>query len=54
MRNRRSPVPVAGVRASGQALITTTDVGHGPGAAGPGFARVAVRDGAVLQEAAAA
>jgi DNA replication and repair protein RecF len=38
----------------GQALITTTDLGHVPGATEPGVARVAVVDGAVMQEAAAA
>ncbi len=38
----------------GQALITTTDLAHVPGATGAGVTRIAVRDGAVLQEAAAA
>jgi DNA replication and repair protein RecF len=45
---------VARVRAGGQAVITTTDLAHVPGASTPGVARVAVRDGALLQEAAAA
>jgi DNA replication and repair protein RecF len=45
---------VTRVRAGGQALITTTDVGHVPGASSADVARVAVTDGAVLQEAAAA
>jgi DNA replication and repair protein RecF len=40
--------------AGGQAVITTTDVGHVPGADRSGVARVAVADGVVLQEAAAA
>jgi DNA replication and repair protein RecF len=38
----------------GQAVVTTTDLAHVPGAADPGVARVAVVDGAVMQEAAAA
>jgi DNA replication and repair protein RecF len=42
------------VRGGGQAVITTTDVGHVPGASGGDVARIAVRDGVVLQEAAAA
>jgi DNA replication and repair protein RecF len=37
----------------GQSLITTTDVGHVPGAERPGVTRLAVVDGAVLQTAAA-
>jgi DNA replication and repair protein RecF len=45
---------VTRVRAGGQAVITTTDVGHVPGASVPGVVRVAVSDGALLQEAAAA
>jgi DNA replication and repair protein RecF len=40
--------------AGGQAVITTTDLGHVPGADSGGVARVAVADGVVLQEAAAA
>jgi DNA replication and repair protein RecF len=40
--------------AGGQAVITTTDLGHVPGADQSGVARVAVADGVVLQEAAAA
>lgn len=42
------------VRAGGQAVITTTDLGHVPGAGGAGVARIAVTEGQVLQEAAAA
>src|SRR4051812_21726780 len=34
----------------GQAVITTTDLGHVPGAEGPGFARVAVSDGSLEAE----
>jgi DNA replication and repair protein RecF len=45
---------VSRVRAGGQALITTTDVGHVPGASAPEVARIAVTDGTVLQEVAAA
>jgi DNA replication and repair protein RecF len=40
--------------AGGQAVITTTDLAHVPGAGERGVARVAVVDGAVMQEAAAA
>jgi len=35
----------------GQSVITTTDVGHVPGAEGPGVTRLAVVDGAVLRAA---
>ena len=42
------------VRAGGQAVITTTDLAHVPGASDPGVVRIAVTDGTVLQEAAAA
>ena len=38
----------------GQAVITTTDLEHVPGARDGGVARLAVGDGRVLQEAAAA
>ena len=38
----------------GQSVITTTDLAHVPGADRPGVVRIAVSDGAVLQEAAAA
>ena len=38
----------------GQALVTTTDLAHVPGASEPGVTRLAVSDGAVLQEALAA
>jgi DNA replication and repair protein RecF len=34
----------------GQAVITTTDLAHVPGAEGPGFARVAVVDGALAAD----
>jgi DNA replication and repair protein RecF len=40
--------------AGGQSVITTTDVEHVPGAVSPDVARIAVSDGRVLQEAAAA
>jgi DNA replication and repair protein RecF len=39
---------------AGQAVITTTDLAHVPGAREGGVARVAVADGAVIQEAQAA
>jgi DNA replication and repair protein RecF len=42
------------VRAAGQAVITTTDAGHVPGAQAPDVERIAVTDGTVLQSAAAA
>ena len=42
------------VRAGGQAVITTTDLGHVPGASGAGVVRIAVAEGTVLQEVAAA
>ena len=42
------------ITAGGQAFVTTTDLGHVPGATAPGVTRIAVRDGTVLQEAAAA
>ena len=42
------------VRASGQAVITTTDLAHVPGAERAHVARLAVAGGAVLQEARAA
>jgi DNA replication and repair protein RecF len=45
---------IARVTASGQAVVTTTDLAQVPGATAPGVTRIAVRDGAVLQEAAAA
>ena len=38
----------------GQAVITTTDLEHVPGAASPEVTRIAVSDGRVLQEAVAA
>ena len=40
------------LRADGQSVITTTDLGHVPGAEEPGVARLAIAEGAVLQEAA--
>ena len=42
------------VTAGGQALVTTTDLAHVPGATAAAVTRIAVRDGVVLQEAAAA
>jgi DNA replication and repair protein RecF len=39
---------------AGQALVTTTDLGHVPGANGADVVRLAVADGAVMQEALAA
>jgi DNA replication and repair protein RecF len=42
------------VTAGGQCLITTTDLAHVPGADAAGVTRIAVSDGAVLQEAVAA
>jgi DNA replication and repair protein RecF len=42
------------LRRGGQAVITTTDLEHVPGARGPAVARVAVASGAVLCEAVAA
>jgi hypothetical protein len=45
---------VARVRQRGQAVVTTTDVGHVPGAQAADVARVAVTDGTILQEALAA
>ncbi|MDQ3740380.1 MAG: DNA replication and repair protein RecF [Actinomycetota bacterium] len=45
---------VARVTAHGQAVVTTTDLAHVPGATAAGVTRIAVRDGTVLQEAAAA
>ncbi len=38
----------------GQSIITTTDLAHVPGADAPGVVRLAVADGAVLQDAVAA
>jgi len=40
------------LRARGQSLITTTDLAHVPGGDDPGIARLAIAEGAVLQEAA--
>jgi DNA replication and repair protein RecF len=40
------------LRAQGQSLITTTDVGHVPGAEEPDVMRLAIGEGTVLQEAA--
>jgi DNA replication and repair protein RecF len=39
---------------TGQSIVTTTDLGHVPGAMAPGVSRVAVAAGTVLQEAQAA
>ena len=40
------------LRASGQSLITTTDLAHVPGGDDAGVARLAIAEGAVLREAA--
>jgi DNA replication and repair protein RecF len=40
------------LRGGGQSLITTTDLGHVPGADEPSVTRLAIAEGAVLQEAA--
>jgi DNA replication and repair protein RecF len=40
------------LRASGQSLITTTDLAHVPSGDDPGVTRLAIAEGAVLQEAA--
>jgi DNA replication and repair protein RecF len=40
------------LRSGGQSLITTTDLAHVPGGEDPGVARLAIAEGAVLQEAA--
>jgi DNA replication and repair protein RecF len=40
------------LRAGGQSVITTTDIAHVPGADEAGVARLAIAEGAVLQEAA--
>jgi len=40
------------LRAHGQSLITTTDLAHVPGGDDPGVTRLAIAEGAVLQEAA--
>jgi DNA replication and repair protein RecF len=48
-RRRRLAEVLAG---RGQAVITATEPGHVPGADAPGVVRLAVVDGAVLQEAA--
>ena len=40
------------LRAGGQSVITTTDLAHVPGAEDAGVARLAIAEGAVLQEAA--
>ena len=45
---------VGRVRSGGQAVITTTDLAHVPGASAPDVARIAVTEGHVLQEAVAA
>jgi DNA replication and repair protein RecF len=42
------------ITAGGQALVTTTDLAHVPGATAAGVTRIAVQGGTVLQEAAAA
>ena len=40
------------LRAGGQSVVTTTDLAHVPGADEPGVTRLAIAEGAVLQEAA--
>ena len=40
------------LRAGGQSLITTTDLAHVPGGEDAGVTRLAIAEGAVLQEAA--
>jgi DNA replication and repair protein RecF len=40
------------LRSGGQSMITTTDLAHVPGADGAGVTRLAIAEGAVLQEAA--
>jgi DNA replication and repair protein RecF len=40
------------LRKGGQSVITTTDLAHVPGADEPGVTRLAIGEGAVLQEAA--
>ena len=40
------------LRAGGQSVVTTTDLSHVPGADEPGITRLAIAEGAVLQEAA--
>ena len=42
------------LRASGQSVVTATELGHVPGAEDPGVERVAIAEGRVLQTAAAA
>src|SRR5215216_259251 len=49
--SRRSRL-IALLRAGGQSVITTTDITHVPGADEAGVARLAIAEGAVLQEAA--
>jgi len=46
----RRALLVARVAVGGQCLITTTDLGHVPGASGPGVVRLAVAAGEVLTE----
>jgi DNA replication and repair protein RecF len=40
------------LRAGGQSLVTTTDLAHVPGGDDAGVTRLAIAEGAVLQEAA--
>src|SRR5918999_840469 len=51
---RGGGTPDAESAGPGQAVVTTTDVAHVPGATAADVTRIAVRDGAVLQEGAAA
>jgi DNA replication and repair protein RecF len=48
----RRAMLVRRLQAGGQALITTTDLAHVPESGGPGVVRLAVRGGAIVQEAA--
>jgi DNA replication and repair protein RecF len=45
---------LAGHLVDGQTVISTTDLAHVPGALSPGVTRIAVADGAIVQEAVAA
>jgi DNA replication and repair protein RecF len=51
-RSRRAALVEALRAGGGQALITTTDVDHVPGAADPGVTKISVADGRILQDVA--
>ncbi len=53
-RDRRAALVALLAEGGGQALITTTDVDHVPGAFAPGVARLAVAPGSVVEDVAAA